>query len=214
MDKSLSRLVYATTFWDATGSEKGGLREKLIKERLSSDINQEGRAHGQDFGKQSASEILLDFIGRHHPKALQIPNETLASVRVLEDTAARESLSEEIEAIKRRHEALLNKVLDDHQIALHEQDARHKAELEKQKKEHEEVIAKLTSTITDLKRNKDPVPHTSNEYGSSTISGQAKAILGSDHRTYIQTFHVSHATFMYNEPKQEVLRQRKTRYDL
>lgn len=209
---NLSSIALTTTFWDVLDTDRA---QQIEAELISRDkfwarlIAQGCTTFRQDLGRDSAIKIVSSLIDQRKERmVLQIQSEIVEEGKNIQETAAAAELSTDLLALKQQQEAEIERIRSGYQQAFAKRDEEHKAQLAKLKRDHDLVIESLLRSIAKLSKGEGGDISSGRRYGASEISGQAKAVLGDDQRTYTQTFHINNATFVYGaEDSQRALKR-------
>ena len=144
-DKTLENVVLATNMWGVEEEEELNLsREKELKDNFFKPALDKHAQMVRHLNTRESAHNILRKIIKNKPVVLQIQHELVDERKEFANTAAGESLSEELKELMKQHQAELEKLREEMTQSLKDKDDAMKRELDKTKKDLEEMMRKIT----------------------------------------------------------------------
>lgn len=143
-ESPLKNVVLGTTFWGAVNEEAGKSREKELRLRPEfwGQMVERGSRMMRVTDRASALEIV-DYLMPMVPVPLEIQKEMVDQEKHLIDTAAGQHMNEELHRREELHREELQKIKEEHELAIEEKDEQVRAILEESQRRIENNLNKI-----------------------------------------------------------------------
>lgn len=143
-ESPLKNVVLGTTFWGAVNEEAGKSREKELRQRPEfwGQMVERGSRMMRVTDRASALEIV-DYLIPMIPVPLEIQKEMVDQEKHLIDTAAGQHMNEELHRREELHREELQKIKEEHELAIEEKDEQVRAILEESQRRIENNLNKI-----------------------------------------------------------------------
>ena len=139
-ESTLKNVVLVTNMWGESSQDVNEAREKELSDKFFKPTLDKGaRMVRHDNTVQSAHDVIRGII-KNHPVTLQVQRELVDERKDIIDTAAGESINQELKELVRRHQAELKELRGEMMRALHEKDEELKRELQEAKWGPQEMV--------------------------------------------------------------------------
>ena len=142
-ESTLKDVVLVTNMWKEDSQDINEAREKELAEVFLKSALDKGSQMDRHHNTTESAHGIIRKIMKNHPVVLQIQRELVDENKDIRDTAAGETINEELKELIRRHQKELNQVRDEMKQSLKEKDGEMKRELEEAKRDLEEKVEKI-----------------------------------------------------------------------
>ena len=142
-ESTLKNVVLVTNMWKEDPAEINEARERELSGRFFKPALDKGAQLARHHNTTESAHDIIRRIMNNHPAALQIQRELVDERKDIIDTAAGESINQELREQIKRHQKELKDLRDEMNQALAKKDNEMKRELEQAKKGLEEKVAKI-----------------------------------------------------------------------
>ena len=142
-ESTLKNVVIVTNMWKEESRLTDEAREKELSSKFFTPALEKGAQMDRHHNTPQSAHDIIRKIVRNHPVALQIQRELVEERKNIIETAAGESLNQELEEQIKKHRAELSGLREEMTQALREKDEEMRRELEDTKKELEEKVLKI-----------------------------------------------------------------------
>ena len=152
-ESTLNNVVIVTNMWKEDSRDVDEAREKELSDRFFKPALDKGARMARHYNTAQSANDIVRRIVKNHPIVLQIQRELVDEGKDITDTAAGESLNEELQEQIRKHQIELKGLKEDMAQALAEKDEETRRELEAVKRNLEEKIEKVKEDSENMAAN-------------------------------------------------------------
>ena len=139
--------------WNQDPQDINEAREKELSSKFFKPALDKGAQMVRHQNTTQSAHDIVRRIMNNHPVALQIQRELVDEHKDIIDTAAGESINQELKELVRRHQAELKELLGEMMEALRAKDEEMKQELEKVKRDLQEKIKETEKAVERMVTN-------------------------------------------------------------
>ena len=144
-EPTLKNVVLVTNMWDEAHREINEIREKELSSRFFKPALDYGAKMVRHHNTVRSAHDIVRRILKNHPIVLQIQRELVDEGKDIINTAAGESINQELNELIRRHQMELEQLRAEMVQALEEKDQETRQELDQAKRNLEEKVKKIGS---------------------------------------------------------------------
>ena len=152
-ESSLKNIVLVTNMWNEDPQNVNEAREKELSGKFFKPALDKGAQMVRHQNTAQSAHDIVRRIMNNHPLVLQIQRELVDERKEIIDTAAGESLNQELKELTRRHQAELREVQEEMKQALWAKDEEMRQELEEAKRELQEKLKEIKKATERMSTN-------------------------------------------------------------
>ena len=146
-ESTLKNVVLVTNMWEVEPQHINEAREKELSSKFFKPTLDKGAQMVRHHNTPESAHEIVRMIMKNHPVVLQIQRELVDERKEIIDTAAGESINQELKELVKRHQAELKEVRDEMDQALRAKDEQLRRELEGMRRDMEEKIKEIEKAM-------------------------------------------------------------------
>ena len=142
-DSTLKNVILVTNMWQLDSHHANEAREMELSNKFFKPALEKGAQMARHDNTAESAHGIVRKIINNHPLPLQIQRELVDEKKDISDTAAGESISQELKELTRKHQEKLREVREEMAQALKEKDEEARQELKETKRVLENMVEKI-----------------------------------------------------------------------
>ena len=152
-ESTLKNVVLVTNMWQVDPLDTNEAREKELSRKFFKPTLDKGAQLARHHNTTESAHDILRKIMYNHPVALQIQRELVEEGKDIIETAAGESINQELQELIMKHQAEMNELRGEVMRALKEKDKEARRELEETKRSLLEKIEEIEEAMERMAMN-------------------------------------------------------------
>ena len=152
-ESTLKNVVLVTSMWKVDSMDINEARETELSSKFFKPTLDKGAQMVRHHNTTESAHYILRKIMDNHPVALQIQRELVDEGKDIIDTAAGESINQELQELIVKHQAELNQLRGEMRRALKDRDKETRRELEETKRTLQEKIKEIEEATERMATN-------------------------------------------------------------
>ena len=152
-ESTLKNVILVTNMWQVDSLDTNEARERELSSKFFKSTLDKGAQLARHHNTTESAHEIIRKIVDNHPAPLQIQRELVDEGRDIIDTAAGESISQELQKLIVKHQAELNELRGEMRRALRDKDKKARRELEETKRSLQEKIEEIEEAMERMTTN-------------------------------------------------------------
>ena len=150
---TLKNVVLVTNMWGIDSQDINESREKELSDKFLKSVLDKGSQMVRHHNTTESAHDIIRRIVENHPVVLQIQRELVDEGKDISNTAAGETINQELKELISKHQAELKDLREEMTQALKEKDGEMKQKLEETKRDLEEKVEKIKKASEGMAAN-------------------------------------------------------------